>query len=605
MVFPVGWGRKVALTIPAAQVSGTGTHTGFPVLITRANLPDEMCDPSGINAAQSDGGDLRASSDEAGTTQLPLEVVDFGHDSSTGAGDAAVELWVKRDLNTASDTVIYLWYNEATASQPAVTDAAGRDAVWSDYVAVFHGDDGTDSAGNGYDVAVTGAGAAVGQATAKIGKAFQVGSADGVRTSTLQADVLNSANTIVLQSWVNRTVDSTFGSDFAEPIVWFRDDSVPDGAGLGIGSSTADVDNKLFLTVAGDGDTRSAGAPNTSMALDTWYLTHSVYEPAGNTVDLYVNGSLDLAVTGFSATAASATEVIIGVTPNDTASIEGYIDEVRVRLSFLSAAWVSTEYANHNSPSTFITTGTPEAPASTTDASVTAASSGADSYVALVTLSASVSSAVSATASYSAVSQIVVTLTEAVSAQDSDAGPAQALASISAGTTGNDLLDAVAQAAAAITAGAAAGELWVSETQAPGIEDAVVAEGTTAGAAFVAAVSVIAELTGASSVSDAAAATIVAIGSVSEGVAASDTNSVVGQILAAINESAAASAIYTAATSGDILVSLSAGATASDSWVGTGPSGYLVAGAIAITAGLTATVSFSPAFDASIEINPN
>lgn len=56
-LFPTGWDRRVKLTIQSSQVNVTVSD--FPVLITRSNLPDEVCDPSSPNAAQADGGDLR------------------------------------------------------------------------------------------------------------------------------------------------------------------------------------------------------------------------------------------------------------------------------------------------------------------------------------------------------------------------------------------------------------------------------------------------------------------------------------------------------------------------------------------------------------------
>lgn len=76
MVFPSGWNRKQKITIQSSQVSGSGSHTNFPVLITLDHLNTEIVN-AGSNAGLNGGGDIRFSSDSAGVTQLACEVVNF------------------------------------------------------------------------------------------------------------------------------------------------------------------------------------------------------------------------------------------------------------------------------------------------------------------------------------------------------------------------------------------------------------------------------------------------------------------------------------------------------------------------------------------------
>ncbi len=126
MAFPSGWQRKVAITIDQT-LCGTANSTDFTALLTRDNLPDEMASPTDANRAQSDGGDVRFSSDSAGATQLALHVENFEHDTTDAAGDADIRLNLKvPTLDTVSDTVIYAWYSTTgTTSQPASTDTYG------------------------------------------------------------------------------------------------------------------------------------------------------------------------------------------------------------------------------------------------------------------------------------------------------------------------------------------------------------------------------------------------------------------------------------------------------------------------------------------------
>ena len=98
MAFPVGWGRQCALTIAHTQV--TASQSSFPVLISynvtpdnANNLPTEMLVTGGTNAARSDGGDIRFSSDSAGNNPLHAEVVVWTQDATTNANRKA-EIWV-------------------------------------------------------------------------------------------------------------------------------------------------------------------------------------------------------------------------------------------------------------------------------------------------------------------------------------------------------------------------------------------------------------------------------------------------------------------------------------------------------------------------------
>ena len=155
MAFPTGWQRKCSIDIDNTEV-GSSDLTDFTVLLTRDNLPDEMCSPTDSNRAQSDGGDIRFSSDSSGTTQLALHVEEFEYDTSDAAGDAVIALNVKVSVNgtgTGSDTTIYVWYSTTgTDSQPANTDTYGaRNAYDSDHCHVVPFNEGA-SGGSYTDV---------------------------------------------------------------------------------------------------------------------------------------------------------------------------------------------------------------------------------------------------------------------------------------------------------------------------------------------------------------------------------------------------------------------------------------------------------------------
>jgi len=118
--YNTSWDYRKSITIDHDQVSGSGSHTDFPVLvsITDTNLRDN---------AQSDGDDILFISNNNAKLSHEIE----SYNSSTGA----LVAWVKvPSLSTSGDTVLYMYYgNSGAANQQDVTN------VWdSNYVAVYH-----------------------------------------------------------------------------------------------------------------------------------------------------------------------------------------------------------------------------------------------------------------------------------------------------------------------------------------------------------------------------------------------------------------------------------------------------------------------------------
>jgi len=113
--------RLGSLTAPSV----TGSASDLPTLVKYEDFTSTM-----LANLDSGGGDLRFSSDEAGTTQLACEVVTF----TKATGDV---VWVKVPSVTTG-ALIYVWGDNTGASQPAVGAAFGRNATWSDYALRNH-----------------------------------------------------------------------------------------------------------------------------------------------------------------------------------------------------------------------------------------------------------------------------------------------------------------------------------------------------------------------------------------------------------------------------------------------------------------------------------
>lgn len=106
--YNASWSYRKAITIDYTKV-GTGPHTNFPVLISRA-------DADLLVRAQADGDDILFTAAN-GTTKLSHEIESYTSPSGT------IVAWVEiPSLSSSANTVIYMYYgNAAAASQQDVT----------------------------------------------------------------------------------------------------------------------------------------------------------------------------------------------------------------------------------------------------------------------------------------------------------------------------------------------------------------------------------------------------------------------------------------------------------------------------------------------------
>lgn len=345
MTFPSGWSRQVLVTPVAAQISG-GPYANFAVVLTRANLPDEMCDPSGTNAAQANGGDIRATSDAAGTQPLPLEVVAFALDSATGAKDAVAVLWVGTPSFSASAGV-YLWYHAATAqAQPAATDPAGRNAVWANFIAAYHMLNTTavtDSSGNGGDYTITNRYAGIagpfGPTSTKI----------NYNTTAVTPTLALDQNYTALFAMSLPTYAATGNQ------IWW-DINGAGGVAYELHANAGGTSANLMCYDNSGTGTQLLGTFSLS-PFNSWSWLGLSSTDGSGTQSAYVNG------------APSASSTLTRRTGTGTLSLQAggaaiYYAEVLIGKGLWSDSQHATFYNNVSSPSSFFATGTPQTPAS-------------------------------------------------------------------------------------------------------------------------------------------------------------------------------------------------------------------------------------------------
>ena len=322
------WNFRKTITINSTQVDAN--LTGFPVLIstTDTDLRD--------NALSNADDIIFVNSD--GATQLPHEIEKY--DSVTGE----LVAWVKEDLTSATDTIIYMYYGNSAA-----TNSEDECTLWSDYDRVFHlHDDFDDSACNAN---ATNSGSTDVTGNIADGQEFD-GISDYVSMGT--GTGLDTANNWTISTWVyvdnittNHMMMSQFGTTAPnQSMLFFFDD-------VAAVSGRTDAYVCLGVTPA-SAYIRIEGATGSGIN-QTWQYVVCTFEGNGD-LSLYVDGAEDAnsPVTFTSSTVKNtSTDMRLGEAVANWNDMDGRLDESRIRLSTLSAEWISTEFNNQGSPSTF------------------------------------------------------------------------------------------------------------------------------------------------------------------------------------------------------------------------------------------------------------
>lgn len=332
------WTVSAQIKADNTKVSGASDLTNFPVLIKDGNIPASV-----YSAMQSAGQDLRITTDSAGTTEIPFEIV-----SITPASGLA-EVWAKiPTLTTATDTSIYLWSGNSSAIAYAANAPFGSQAVWTDYKVVSHLEgssfDDTSNANAGTDTAIT--------YSSGNGK-FNQGAGFNGTTSKI---VLTSEQT------------STTGS-FS---LWFKTSTAGTLQFYSQGKSSGGDTDRIQLELA-VGCVELLVVQSSAVVLNVktnstfndgnFHLATYVVGASSNTI--YVDGTAQAVTysTGTSATSkwfgtisASTDTKDIGVL-NIVGAFYNYfngaMDDIRISNTTPTSDWIATEYANQNSPSTF------------------------------------------------------------------------------------------------------------------------------------------------------------------------------------------------------------------------------------------------------------
>lgn len=311
--------------IPVVAAKVPSTQTNFPAYIK----PSALTGWGSITLAEAQSS--RWYSDEAKTVELAREIV------------SADEIHVKVTSLTTT-TTLYVDYDGIRADY-AVTDTYGRNAVWSDYAAVYHlntnSNDSTANGLNGTDTAIT-YGSGNGQISA--GADFN-GSTSVINLGT--SATLNFATTsYTVSAWSQPQSSAALMG-----VVNKRDGTAPN-AGHAIGYDWISADKYSFIQ-RNTSTTNFELSSTETTPLNSWYHTVSVYDAGAGSSIIYVGAVSNTLSTPSRGNIGNSKSTYIGALQEASFKWNGYIDEVRLRASVLSQNWITTEYNNQNDVATF------------------------------------------------------------------------------------------------------------------------------------------------------------------------------------------------------------------------------------------------------------
>lgn len=336
--YNASWSNRVKLTIDSTKVSADLTdYVGYIDL-------SEM--PAGFwTTVQNGGGDIRITKTD-GTTELAREIVSCDTGTSTGE----VHFKLTGTLSSSTDTDIYVYFGNSGASDYAVDGTYGRNNVWTGYKLVAHlegnSNDSTVNANNGTDTAVT-----YGTSYGKCGGQGATGNGSTTKIDYGNDASLQITSDLTISIWFYPTLDTS-------GYLFTKTTHVSPYGSYGI-SRDPTYDRTTFSIFNTSGNQTIPIDLNNSLAIGSWhYVTGTI---SGTTLKTYVDGSQGGSNATFSGTRGTVGNLGMFCRPSDgVVDTNGYLDEGRVYLGARSDSWISTEYNNQNSVSTFYTVGSVE-----------------------------------------------------------------------------------------------------------------------------------------------------------------------------------------------------------------------------------------------------
>jgi hypothetical protein len=333
--YDADWLYRRQITIDHTKVDDVAdpstTYADFPVMVYA----------TGLSNIKADGADIRFTSSN-GVTELPREIESY----TGGTLYAWVKVTLTQDASDASDDVIYMYYGNDAASEPAPDSTYGSENVWdSHFLMVQHlqedPDDPNpvfkDSTSNDHDGINWGYMDSSDQVLGKIDGSIEF---DGIDDRINLGDIGTlSNNTFSVSVWVKVPDASP-----RQEMVWGAvTDNTTERIRLDV------YDTKINFHDLYDMDTSSN---NGTIEVDQWHHVVATYDYPNQEAFIYINGEFKAGDTSFSQAPDTLGAIQIG-SRDGAHYVNGVLDEVRISDIDRSAEWIKTSYINQDSPSDF------------------------------------------------------------------------------------------------------------------------------------------------------------------------------------------------------------------------------------------------------------
>lgn len=352
--FPYGWGYKIPITISSNHIDSALTDWtlvfdhSFDVLLTSENGP---LDADGTQASLNGGGDVRFSADAAGTIQLACDIRAWVTDNNPA--NATCEVAVKvPTVSSSADTTIYMWWGQAGAIQPGLSDTYGQYNTYDSSYSFVMPLDEDPSGGSGAmkdrtrnQNHGTRSGGSISSVTGKIGNALtNDGSSDYIEMSSHSAFDL---------------------SDKTGCIEFLTDASSTQPAWSGFISKGDDVNDWVIQRNNATTDL-SMSFPGSPLVWDNWFdsyvygqgWVHFALRMDGSNAYLYENAALAGGAKALPATVGHTSDHPVRIMAERAGiAVDATMDEVRISTSDRSVAWIKANYHNQLNTSGFLTWG--------------------------------------------------------------------------------------------------------------------------------------------------------------------------------------------------------------------------------------------------------
>ncbi len=318
-------GFKTA-TVNAASVPST--QTNYPAYVDLSRL--------GITTL-AEAQSVRVYAESTKTTEWAREIV------------SATEMHVKVPSLTSTVEMYVDW--DGSSVDYAVTDTYGRNAVWSDHLAVYHLNEASGNANDSTVNALTLTNTtSKTYTTAKVGNGIDFGSTVRNTTEFTRTSILSSNASVTMSVWFK--MNTALSATHTNPGLFH----LPYKSGSGSVIAIIPIWNAGTPRIQAIRRASVDAQVYTSFANDTtdWHNATIVYDSGATKLYGYLDGAAfsTTNVTSSGTYGTSAYPVSLGGSymSNNAVAI---VDETRVRTVVQSANWTTTEYNNFDDEAAF------------------------------------------------------------------------------------------------------------------------------------------------------------------------------------------------------------------------------------------------------------